>query len=1046
MQEIKHRITALCLLLSVFLSALCAPATTASTLPPSPLSLHRPLPPSPMSLHRALPPFPEHPLRVDASQPLVIAIDIRNAYAREAFAQIRAKTDLFFVYAEANVSKTAKVSLPYANGEKLSVILSSLCRQLQLKYEIKGKSVILYPDGKGRAKTHSVSLHIQDNEREPMIMARCELKPLGLFAVTDMNGNVTIPDVPEGVWTLSVTYVGYNELNRKLTVNTPLDLQFTMTATSLALSEVVVTAQQKVSGASTSSVIGRQAIDHLQATSLADVMQLIPGQLMGNRDLTSQSNLQLRTLVNNNTSAFGSSVIVDGVPISNNATVTQGQFSSTAFTGTDLRQVGADNIEQVEVIRGIPSAEYGDLTSGLVVVKSKAGVTPWQLKGKINPEMKNFSLSKGIRAAAGILNFSIDYAEAWGDPRQKTRSFNRYNVAVGYDYDLSRRWHTDTKLRFMQARDWTGNDPDAIDDGTYSENSNLSWTISHRGRITVNKPLMRTLTYTLGLTAGSTDNTNSSFVTNSTGLLPIITAMQSGYYHVPWMTTSYLATGKTESRPGNVFAKLNDAFYFDLGKTKQSFKVGMEYHYDWNNGRGYYNVDDALPYRPNSDGRPRAFSDIPGLHQFNAYAEDNFSWQMNSVNELRVNFGLRFTAMQPFNSLATTALSPRLNVSMALTKWLDLRAGIGLNSKTPGLNYLYPDKKYNDRVAANYMPQSDKTGQLLVYHTQVYDVKRSKDLKNATTTKIEAGLDAKLPWGGTLSLLAYQDKTPDGFGNATEYFTYYSNIYTEAQGLIVTPGQPTKIDMGNPERCDLVFMTTGKIGNTNSMVNRGVEIDFNFGTIKPLNTSIFLSGAYQQTKVWNTDMNSSSVRTSLLPVDYTSHGTTPFKVIYPSALDYSRYSRFLNTLRIVTNIPQLKMVASFTAQVVWHDWNQSYVADKEAIGWIDGNLARHDISDEMKNGYIGMDGIYYAAKPDNQSSVLISDLTTKVSDNAPNKNPVTWNMSARLTKELGKFGGLSLYVNNCMFYEPYLSNNTTTTLTQRNTGTFGFGAELFINL
>ena len=126
-----------------------------------------------------------------------------------------------------------------------------------------------------------------------------------------------------------------------------------------------MTAKQNASGASTSSIIGRQAIDHLQASSLADIMQLIPGKEMGNVDMTQKSNLQLRTLRNNNTSAFGSSIVVDGVPISNNGLLTQGQFSSTAFTGTDLRQIAADNIDNVEVIRGIPSAEYGDLTAVL---------------------------------------------------------------------------------------------------------------------------------------------------------------------------------------------------------------------------------------------------------------------------------------------------------------------------------------------------------------------------------------------------------------------------------------------------------------------------------------------------------------------------------------------------------------------------------------------------------------------------------------------------------------------------------------------------------
>jgi len=120
-------------------------------------------------------------------------------------------------------------------------------------------------------------------------------------------------------------------------------------------------------------------------------MQLVPGQLMDRPDLTQQQGLQLRTLQNNSTMAFGTSIVVDGMPMSNNGSVSQGTFSGSAFAGTDLRQVSADNIEEVEVIRGIPSAEYGDLTSGLVVVHSKVGVTPWQAKVKVNPGLQRLS-------------------------------------------------------------------------------------------------------------------------------------------------------------------------------------------------------------------------------------------------------------------------------------------------------------------------------------------------------------------------------------------------------------------------------------------------------------------------------------------------------------------------------------------------------------------------------------------------------------------------------------------------------------------------------
>jgi len=894
----------------------------------------------------------------------------------------------------------------------------------------------------------TVNLKVAEKgSREAIMMASCNLNPLSSFAITDVDGKTSFKNVPRGKYILEISYVGYEKYQTTIDVKSNLSLNIQMTPTSLALKEVVVTARQKSSIASTTSVIGRQAIDHLQATSLADIMQLIPGKEMGNTDLTQQSNLQLRTLSNNNTSAFGSSIIIDGVPMSNNSAMTQGGFSSTAFTGTDLRQISADNIDNVEVVRGIPSAEYGDLTSGLVIVHSKMGVTPWQFKGKVNPEMQNYSLGKGFSLnKAGILNFDFDYAKAWSDPRQKTRSYGRYSLNIGYAYDISRKWHTDTKLRFMYTKDWNGKDPDAIADGTSSSNKNYTFGLTHNGRLSLDKLFIRTLSYTLGVSMTKIDNSNTSYISSGSGLLPIITAMQTGYYNVPWMTKSYLATGVTESRPGNIFAKINDSFYFKAGKTRQSFKIGADYSLNWNSGRGYYNENDSLPYKPNSNGRPRAFSSIPALHQIAAYAEDNFTWNINKINYLRANVGLRFASQQPFSNVSTTSLSPRVNLSFTATKWLDIRGGIGLNSKTPGLDYLYPDRKYDDRVAANYMPQNDAAAQLLAYHTQVYNVEYSKGLKNATTTKIEFGLDLKLPGNRKLSFLAYRDKTPNGFGSATEYFTYANNVYTAQSGLIITPGAATTINYDLPARQDLIFMTTGRVGNTNTAVNKGIEFDFELGEIKPINTSIFFSGAYSETKTWSTDMNSRSVAVVNLPTSYSSYNTTPFKVVYPSGLDYNMYRRFINTLRLVTNIPSLRMVASFTAQAIWYDYNNSFVAKTSPIGYITPDLTYHDITSDMQSGYLDMTGKYYSSVPSNVSSLKISDLNINPSDAVPTKSPITWNLSGRLTKELGNIGGLSLYVNNMMYYEPYLKSSTTTTLSQRNTNNFSYGVELYFNL
>ena len=149
-------------------------------------------------------------------------------------------------------------------------------------------------------ENHIVSIVVSDkNTKESVIMANCSLDPLGSFNVTDIDGKALFQKVPTGVFTLKVSYVGYETYTSTLKVDKDLTVNVQLVPTSLALKEVVVTAKQNASGASTSSIIGRQAIDHLQASSLADVMQLIPGMQMGNVDMTQKANLQLRTLRNN---------------------------------------------------------------------------------------------------------------------------------------------------------------------------------------------------------------------------------------------------------------------------------------------------------------------------------------------------------------------------------------------------------------------------------------------------------------------------------------------------------------------------------------------------------------------------------------------------------------------------------------------------------------------------------------------------------------------------------------------------------------------------
>ena len=63
-----------------------------------------------------------------------------------------------------------------------------------------------------KGNTFRVTLHIDDDTNQPLILGRCELQPLGVFAATNMNGDAVFTDVPAGEWTLRVTYVGMEPL------------------------------------------------------------------------------------------------------------------------------------------------------------------------------------------------------------------------------------------------------------------------------------------------------------------------------------------------------------------------------------------------------------------------------------------------------------------------------------------------------------------------------------------------------------------------------------------------------------------------------------------------------------------------------------------------------------------------------------------------------------------------------------------------------------------------------------------------------------------
>ena len=301
---------------------------------------------------------------------------------------------------------------------------------------------------------------VEDGGREPLFMATVVVKELGLWSVTDERGEFKITNIPAGKYTVEFSNLGYETREMVLDIKKDLKgLNVLMKTQSLALDEVVVTAKEG-GEITSSSKISAQTIEHIQPSSLKDVMQLLPGSITENPNLTSVNSLSIRDIGSNTANAIGTALIVDGASLSNDANLqtistssmvngSSGNAASTAGGGVDARQVSTDNIESVQVIRGIPSAEYGDLTSGAVVVKTKAGITPWEVRVKADPQLKQISGGKGFALGnnGGVLNFDIDYAKAYQDIRTPASAYDRVNFQAGYSKNFVKKLTFNVKLR-----------------------------------------------------------------------------------------------------------------------------------------------------------------------------------------------------------------------------------------------------------------------------------------------------------------------------------------------------------------------------------------------------------------------------------------------------------------------------------------------------------------------------------------------------------------------------------------------------------------------
>lgn len=774
------------------------------------------------------------------------------------------------------------------------------------------------------------------------------------WAVTDTLGVFRIEGTAGAG--LTITSLGYETLQARLIAGEIYRLR----PDSFLLQEVVVTAAEN-HGLTSASKIGADAISHIQPTSVADLMELLPGGLTQDPILASAQLPNLRAAgglsSNYTTSALGTRFIVDGQPVDNNANLQYTPAFSNIGSdhvnlGTDMRTLPVEDIESVDIVRGIAPVEHGDLTSGLVRIRRIRGGRDLHLRFKSDLKSQLVYAGKGWEWGGRdkrTFNLSLGYLDSRSDPRNTRQNYKRMtgSIRAGRTWDGGERYRHEinANLDYTGSFDDRKSDQDLdMVDGQPIETCRSSYNrfalgaeyqMSAKQEETVFRGL--SLTGSLSYERDLIDRWRQVISSSET---PFSTSRIPGEYDAIMIPARYEATLQVDGRP--FYAYLQALARFRLGA--HNLKAGAEWTADKNFGKGTV-FDLERPFSTSMSARPRAYYDIPADNRFSLFAEENVrvplgAWALEGMA------GLRMTVLPGLGSeyaLAGKAhWDPRANLRLSLPQWMPggykleagVYGGIGVHSKYPTMDMLHPDLSYGDRQQLNYWPDEKRLRRinLLVYtiDTTPYALDAARNLK------WEVGADAR--WNGwSFSADYFDEDMTSGFRSDSQYMQLIYKDYDEsAIDKSRLSGPPALEDI--PFVRDTSLLAYGITSNGSRTRKRGIEYTLTTPRIPVIRTRLTVSGAWFRTEYMNSQPEYERPSAIIDGRPY------PYIGIYDKNDGYLREQMNTNFL-FDTQVPRLGLIFTSAFQCIWFTGQQTSADDSWPIAYLDKQLARHPFTE-----------------------------------------------------------------------------------------------------
>lgn len=685
---------------------------------------------------------------------------------------------------------------------------------------------------------------------EPVIGAAVNVEDTGIWAISDENGTFFLPDIRPGDYAVQFSCLGFVDKRLSFVVKKDIpNLTIKLDQNTLALNSVVVTAERDKEGMNTSLKFGANALNHLQMSNVTDISALLPGGKTVNPDLTKDNAVSLRSggLAAGN-AAFGTALEVDGVRVGNNAS-----FGSMSGTGT--RNISTENVQSIEVITGVPSAEYGDLNSGMVRINTRKGLTPWNITFAVNPRTYQASASKGIDLMKnrGVLNVIAEWTRATQKLSSPYTSYTRRGFSASYSNTFKNVLKFEVGATGNIGGMNTKNDPDAYK-GTWSKvrdnvlraNTSLTWLL--RKSWITNLKLDASVNYN--------DNRSQDHAYGSSAsMLPAVHSELAGYYLADRLPVSYFSDKVIDSKELDYAASLKYEWFKKSGKRLSKLKAGVQWKANGNVGEGEYYKDPSVA----ANGyRPRPYSQYPFMHNVAAYIEEDYTFPIGKTS-LQISAGLRLENLfvKDTDYKNVSSLSPRFNAKWKISDNLSIRGGWGVSEKLPSFYILYPVQKYRDIQTFGF---SHGDASSYVYYTQPYKMLFNENLKWQKNYNAEFGIEAYF-LRTSVSLVGFFNKTKNPYTYQNIYTPFSYNIMSVPSGYTVPDNPEIRVDSqtgqvymrGSNEEfwtpmatkvTDKTFFESQMPGNGDDIYRTGAELIVDFPEIAPIRTKFRLDANY----------------------------------------------------------------------------------------------------------------------------------------------------------------------------------------------------------